>query len=62
MITIKDKIQIMRNQVEIVQEMPEQPVEEKKEAPKTQYDAVDDDAIDLLVKKHLAEIETTVGI
>ena len=62
MITIKDKIQIMRNQVEIVQEMPEQPVEEKKEAPKTQYDAIDDDAIDLLVKKHLAEIETTVGI
>ena len=46
MITIKDKIQIMRNSVEIIQEMPEQPIEEKKEAPKTQYDAVDDDAID----------------
>jgi len=46
MITIKDKIQIMRNQVENIQELQEQPVEETKEAPKTAYDAVDGDAID----------------
>ena len=62
MITIKDKIQIMRNQVESVQEMPEQPAEETKVEPKTAYDAVEDDAIDQLVKKYLADIEITISV
>ena len=52
----------MRNQVESVQEMPEQPAEETKEEPKTAYDAVEGDAIDQLVKKYLADIEVNISI
>ena len=52
----------MRNQVESVQEMPEQPAEETKVEPKTAYDAIEGDAIDQLVKKYLADIEITISV
>ena len=44
--TIKDKIEISRNTVEAVEEVPEEPVVEESAAEASKYTAAEDDEID----------------
>ena len=64
MLTIKDKIEIYRSQVESVEEVIE---DEKKDddvdaGAKSQYKAVEDDDIDLIVEKFMQSRDASVPV
>jgi len=63
MITIKDKLENMQNIVENVQEQKKvaTPVKAEDGKPKTDYNAVDDDEVDQLLKSFLHKTEVPVA-